>query len=253
MSLHKTEAIVLNKRDFRETSLIVDFYTRDFGKASGLLKGIRTEPGKFASNLEPFSFNEIIFYRKKDSGLHLVTQCDLKDGFERLRCSIDKITCASFMMELVGAVMQAEDKNELVFDLLLNCLNEMKSTAFPEKILTIFKIKMLTLSGFKPHFDSCITCDEKILGQAKFSLSLGGLLCDKCQRRDLASRAIFRGTIATILHIERNDFRSALNLGMNPQIKKELEMILNAFLNFHLERELKSQKVINKIAAAAAV
>jgi hypothetical protein len=53
------------------------------------------------------------------------------------------------------------------------------------------------------------------------------------------------------LHIERNDFRSALNLGMNPQIKRELDIILNAFLNFHLERELKTQKVINKMAVAA--
>jgi recombinational DNA repair protein (RecF pathway) len=39
-------------------------------------------------------------------------------------------------------------------------------------------------------------------------------------------------------------------LGMNPQIKKELELILNAFLNFHLERELKSQRVLNKLAIA---
>lgn len=251
MPIHKTEAIVLNKRDFRETSLIVDLYSRDFGKIGGLLKGIRTEPGKFASNLETFSFNEVIFYHKRDSGLHLVTQCDLKDSFERVRTSIDKITTASFMMELINAVMQPEDKNEEVFDLALNCLNELKTSPFPEKILTIFKIKMLTLSGFKPHFDSCIACDEKILGQAKFSLSLGGLLCERCQRRDLSSRSIFRGTIATILHIERSEFKVALNLGMNPQIKKELEIILNAFLNFHLERELKSQKVINKMAALA--
>ncbi|MCX5710462.1 MAG: DNA repair protein RecO [Candidatus Omnitrophica bacterium] len=251
MPIHKTEAIVLNKRDFRETSLIVDLYTRDFGKIGGLLKGFRTEPGKFASNLETFSFNEVIFYHKRDSGLHLVTQCDIKDSFDRVRASIDRITAASFMMELINAVMQAEDKNEEVFDLALNCLSELKVSPFPEKILTIFKIKMLTLSGFKPHFDSCISCDERILGQARFSLSLGGLLCEKCQRRDLGSRAIFRGTVATILHIERSEFKVALNLGMNPQIKKELEIILNAFLNFHLERELKSQKVINKMAALA--
>jgi recombinational DNA repair protein (RecF pathway) len=38
----KTEALVLNRRAFRETSLIAEFYTRDFGKMSGLLKGIRS-------------------------------------------------------------------------------------------------------------------------------------------------------------------------------------------------------------------
>jgi recombinational DNA repair protein (RecF pathway) len=82
-------------------------------------------------------------------------------------------------------------------------------------------------------------------------MSMGGLLCPRCFQKDLSGRSIFRGTIASILHIERNDFRNNLNLGLNPDIKKELDVILNAFINFHLERELKSQKVINKLALAA--
>jgi len=117
--------------------------------------------------------------------------------------------------------------------------------------MTIFKIKMLALSGFKPHFDSCVSCSSRILGQSKFSLSLGGLLCENCFHKDTASRSIFRGTIASILYIEKNNFKNNLNLGLNPQIKKELELILNAFLNFHLEKELKSQKVLNKLTALA--
>lgn len=70
-----------------------------------------------------------------------------------------------------------------------------------------------------------------------------------CQAKDYKSRPIFRGTVASVLHIEKNDFKNNLNLGMNPQIKRELDMILNAFLNFHLGKELKSQRVMNKIDA----
>ncbi len=250
MSIHRTQALVLNKRDFRETSIIADFYTRDFGKLSGLLKGIRTEPAKFASNLEPFSLNEIIFYRKRNSSLHLVTQADKRNNFDSIRQSIVKVGMASLTMELLGAIMAQEDKNEEVFDLSLTCLTELQATNNPDKVMTIFKIKMLALSGFKPHFDSCVSCGNKILGQSKFSLALGGLLCAGCYQKDPASRSIFRGTVASILHIERNDIKTNLNLGMNPQIKKELELILNAFLNFHLERELKSQRVLNKLAVA---
>lgn len=248
MPIHKTEAIVLRKRDFRETSLIVDFYTRDFGKISGILKGIRSEPAKFASTLELFSHNEIIFYMKRSSSLHLVSQCDSRDNFDNVRQDINRSGMASFMMELVDAVMQPEDKNEDILDLALACLQELKAIYNPHKIMTIFKIKMLALSGFKPHFDSCVSCGNRILGQSKFSLALGGLLCTKCYQKDLRSRSIFRGTVASILHIERNDIKTNLNLGMNPQIKKELELILNAFLNFHLERELKSQRVLNKLS-----
>ena len=153
------------------------------------------------------------------------------------------------MMEMINSIMQLEDSNEEIFNLTLASLKELETNYNPEKIATIFKIKMLSLSGFKPHFDSCVSCLDKIMGQSKFSLSLGGLLCPRCMPKDPSSRAIFRGTIATVLHIEKTSFHGSLNLGMNPQIKKELDLILNAFLNFHLGRELKSQKLINKLEA----
>ena len=151
MSIDKAQGLVLNKRDLRETSVIVDLYTKEFGKISGILKGIRTEPEKFASNLEPFSLNEIIFYRKTHSNLHLVSQADKLDNFTGTRQSIERSTTAGFMMELIGSIMQPEDKNEEIFNLALASLKELETNYSPEKIATIFKIKILSLSGFKPH------------------------------------------------------------------------------------------------------
>lgn len=248
MSIHKTEALVLRKRDFRETSLLVNFYTRDFGKITGILKGIKKEPAKFASAVELFSYNDIVFYRKINSSLHLVSQCDMKDGFDLARRDIHKIGAASLMMELLEAIMPQEDKNEELFDLAVTSLRELATNYNPDKIMTIFKIKMLYHCGFKPHFDSCVSCGLKVMAQSKFSFTLGGLLCAECYPKDFKARSIFRGTVASILHIEKNEFKNNLNLGMNPQIKKELELILNSFLNFHLEKELKSQRVLNKLA-----
>jgi DNA repair protein RecO (recombination protein O) len=247
MSIHRTEVIVLNRRDFRETSIIVNFYSKDFGKFAGILKGFKTDPAKFASTLELFSYNEIIFYKKRNSSLHLVTQADIKDNFSSIRQNISKVSMGSFMVELLDALMPDEDKNEEIFNLTLGCLKELQASNNPDKILTIFKIKILALSGFRPHFDSCLSCGGRILGEAKFSLVLGGLLCAGCYHKDMKARSIFRGTIASILHIEKNDLKINLNLGLNPQIKRELVSILNSFLNFHLEKELKSQKFLNKI------
>lgn len=73
----------------------------------------------------------------------------------------------------------------------------------------------------------------------------------RCYNKDPKARSIFRGTIASILYIENNDFKNNLNLGINPQIKRELDLILSSFLNFHLEKELKSQKVLDKLAVTA--
>ncbi|MBN1913526.1 MAG: DNA repair protein RecO [Candidatus Omnitrophica bacterium] len=252
MPIDKAETIVLRRRDFRETSLIVDFYSRERGKFSGLLKGIRADPSKFASNLELFSHNDIIFYPKADSSLYLVSQCDIKNNFPSIRQDLSRVGMASFMVELLDEIVPQEDKNEEIFRLLLESLAELEHTLSPGKIAMIFKIKILALSGFKPHFDSCLSCAGRIMDNAKFSLSLGGLLCPGCFAKDPKARSIFKGTVASILYIERNEFKNTLNLGLNPQIKKELDMVLNSFLNFHLEKELKTQKVINKIALVSA-
>jgi len=249
MSICKSEAIVLRRNNLRETSVLADFFTRDFGKITGVLKGMRTEPTKFASSVEPFSLNEIIFYQKRNSSVHLVSACDLKNNFNQLRQDVVRSAMATMMLELVGAVMPLEDKNPAVFELVVSSISELEKTNFAEKILLIFKIKLLSLSGFQPHLDSCVVCDSRVMGQAKFSVSQGGLLCPKCAFKDPKARSIFRGTVATLLHIQKNDFSANLNLGMNPEIKKELEIILNSFIQFHLGKELKSQRVLDDLTA----
>ena len=111
MAIVKTPALVLKRWDLRETSLLVNFFTRDFGKITGELKGIRAEPGKFGSNVELFSLNDIVFYQSRQSSVHLVSQCDSVDGFAAIKKSIAAITSASVVVELLDAVMQPEDKH----------------------------------------------------------------------------------------------------------------------------------------------
>lgn len=247
MAIKKTQAFVLRTHDLRETSLIAHFFSKEFGKVSGVLKGVRADPKKFASTLEPFSLNEIIFYEKRNSELHLVSQCDLINNFSQARSDIFKVGVASIMMELLSSVTAQEDSQPQVFDLVLACLKELENHPDADKILMIFKIKLLALSGFKPHFDSCVSCNNKLLGNSKFSLGMGGMICEKCFHKDQSGRSIFRGTVASILHIEKNELKINLNLGMNPQIKRELNFVLGTFLKFHLGKDFKSERILDSL------
>ncbi len=251
MAIQKTEAIILNTQNFRQTSLIANFYTRDFGKISGLLKGVRDNPTKVNSNLDSFSLNEIVFYQTTKSSLHLVSQCDLKKDFRWAKSNLERMQRAFSIAELINILTVPEDKNERVFDLALMCLEQLDNRVDPDKLLIIFKIKLLDFCGFKPHIDSCVCCNNKIIAQARFSFNLGGLLCEHCKSRDIKSRMIFRGTVASILHIEKNVFSDVLRLGMNQAIKKELNQVLDAFLEFHLGKKTKSNKVFEKVQQEA--
>ena len=54
----RTEAIVLKSFDYRETSKIVTFYTKDRGKITGVMKGVRKDPRKFGSSVDKYSIND---------------------------------------------------------------------------------------------------------------------------------------------------------------------------------------------------
>jgi len=127
MAIYKTEAIVLNTQNFRQTSLIANFYTRDFGKLSGLLKGIREDPTKFNSTLDTFSLNEIIYYKKTKSSLHLVSSCDLKKDFRLIKNDLERIKRAFSLVELIDTLTVQEDRNEKIFDLAIACLQQLEN------------------------------------------------------------------------------------------------------------------------------
>ncbi len=248
MAILKTEAIVLRTFDFRETSLIAHFFTRGYGRINGILKGIRAEPGKFASTLEPFSLNEIIFYRKRNSELHLVSHCDLIDNFNNIRCGLNSIACASYLTDLVARLTALEDKNEGAYELFSRALEQMDRKENEEKVTRVFLIKFLKLIGFKPRLDGCVVCDADIMEAAYFNARSGGLLCPACKNKDEWTTTVMKGTVASILHLEQSNWQEALRLGLNSQIKTELNRILQSFMEFHLEIRPKSRELLNLLS-----
>lgn len=247
----RDEAIVLDVRDFRETSKIAVFFTKQHGKMSGLFKGIRAEPKKFASNLDFLSLNEIIFYKKRFSELHLVSQCDLKKSFDYFKKDILAFAIGGFCSELINATTQAEDAHPELFDLLLDALSSLDNKASLYALLYNFTVKALALSGFQPHLESCVACRSSIIKGASFSNRLGGLLCEKCFQHDGQRENILGGTIATILFFQRQAWPDSLRLRVLPTVEEQLNRIIFSFLDFNLGRKFKSLAVLEEIKKGA--
>ncbi|MEA3560397.1 MAG: DNA repair protein RecO [Candidatus Omnitrophota bacterium] len=247
MAIRKTEAIVLRSRDFRETSLIVSFYTRDFGKINGLVKGIRTRNKKYTSYLQPFTYNEIVFYDKVHGGLCTVSQCDLKDFFPVIREDLQKTAYASYLLELVNETSPEQDKNIDLFNLLLTSLR-LFSFEDIKKITHIFEIRLLKLLGLMPVITRCASCNGAIKEKTKFSPMLGGLLCAECFLKDNKAFEVLKGAAASMYHISKVGYEQALRLKVSEGIEQNLNKILRMFLDFHLDKSLKSLEFIRKIS-----
>jgi DNA repair protein RecO (recombination protein O) len=240
----KTEGVVLKTFDFRETSRIAVFFTSDHGKVKGVLKGIRKDPKKFGSYLDKFSVNDIVYYQYRKSDLHLISQCDLKQYFFPVRQDYTRNVAANYMLELVDCIMPAEDPNPKVYSLILHYLNSLETIFDVDKLVHIFQIKILLLSGFRPHIDSCLRCHKKVTGRARFSLKSGGLVCPDCPGHDSSFFTVSKGAVASMLHIEQNGWSESLRLGLTKTVRKELKYILNNFLLYHLERRLKAERFL---------
>ena len=71
MAIQKSEGILLRSQNLRETSIILTFYTRDFGKIKGVIKGARGAATQYGrSAFELFALDEIVFYERKRSEMY---------------------------------------------------------------------------------------------------------------------------------------------------------------------------------------
>ena len=247
MSIEKSQAIVLKRQKLRETSVLATLYTKDFGKISGVMKGVRGIQNKSVNFLEPFTLCEIVFYKNKRGGLYTISQCDLLDYFFEIRTDYDRIIHALYFIDLLDAVTQAEDNNNDLFELIHESLKALKVLKKPGPVKSIYEIKTLILSGFKPRVDSCIACGSSIEEKAKFSSKFGGLICYKCFAKDNLSHDIFKGTLASMLHIEKSDFDSVWRLDMTSKVRRQLSHILDDFIRFHIDKNIRSRSFIKQM------
>ncbi|KPK42476.1 MAG: hypothetical protein AMJ78_02400 [Omnitrophica WOR_2 bacterium SM23_29] len=247
MAIQTTEALVLNRRDFRETSVLATFYSKDFGKVKGILKGIRSEKHRYGSSAELFSLNKIVFYEKSRGEFNNITQCDLIDGFFGIRKCLSAIAYANYIVELVDAMTEPDEKNIRVYELLHKSLRLLSKGEEPNRITRIFELKFLCFLGFAPMLNSCIHCNAPVSEKARFSLLRRGMLCERCLKEDPNARAVSKGTVQTLRHLENAKLDSLSKFKITKSIESELSVLIEELLESHLEKPLKSKKFIKDI------
>ena len=248
MAIQKTEGILLRRQDIRETSLILTFYTKDFGKVKGIVRGVRGPRSACGgASMEIFALDDVVFYERRKSDIFTISQCDLSEFFSPIRESLEKLSYATYLIELTDSVTALGDKNREVFDLLLNSLRLLAGQASTKRVARIFEIKLLSLLGIMPTLEVCVNCGSAVDGSSRFSMRHGGLICKKCFPADREARSILQGTVKFIEHIRSLPFERVANVKVSSDVGHELERILRKFLDYHIERRLKTVEFLKLI------
>ncbi len=265
MAATKTLALVLAKQDYRDTSLLVDFYTREHGKVKGIVKGIRDGHQRYGSTLEPFSLNEILFYKRKRGGdLHQVTQVELVDLFPAVREDLERLSYASYFIELIDELTETEEADPEIFELVIALLEFLATGASAKRAARIFEIKFFELLGLMPEIRSCVICRSEFPDPAFFSVRQGGIYCRPCALKaqgamgrigDEAAMVastgvgipVSRGTINFLEHARRSPVKDLYRVKVAQEVGAELEKVLRRFVDFHLQRKLNSLIFLEKM------
>ena len=259
MSATKTQAFVLKTQDYRDTSLLATFYTREYGKIRGIVKGIRDTRVRFGSTLEPFSLNEILFYKRRRGGdLHQVTQVELLDLYPSVREDLERLSYASYFCELLDELVEAEEPGPALFDLFRDSLNFLASGASAKRAARIFEVKFFSLLGLMPEINACVSCRSADIERAYFNSSMGGVHCEKCHKgthgRGVSparvggtSVPISKGALNFLRHVMRSQVADLGKVKVSQGVGEELERILRRFTDFHLSNKLKTVQFMEKM------
>jgi DNA repair protein RecO (recombination protein O) len=151
MDIERADGIVLRAQPVTESSLIVTWYTREFGKLKTLAKGARRPKSPMRGKLDLFYRDELLFLRSRRSDLHLLHECFLEEPHAALRESVERLTAASYACELVDLAMELEDAHPQVFDLLEQVLDDVEAGA-GAALLIWFELQLLAAAGWAPQW-----------------------------------------------------------------------------------------------------
>ncbi|MDD3296185.1 MAG: DNA repair protein RecO [Candidatus Omnitrophica bacterium] len=247
--IEKDLGFVLKRHNFRETSLILTLYTARFGKISGICKGFYSGKKEFSAHLDTFSLNEFVFYPKRNE-IWLISHADLVSDFFFLRKDLSKMRVAAFLFNVVEKAMPLWDANYQIFNLINYCLN-LLSKEKEMKVLYLFLIKFLTLSGFKPELDRCICCENSLQQESLFSISRGGFVCRRCSHRVKDIQVISQQASRSLAYIQKTDFPLVLRLNPTVACQEDIFYILREFMSYHFDFSNAAYSSIFKIPQAA--
>lgn len=245
--IKNSRAFILNKVKYSETSLILTFYTKKWGKIKCLAKGAYRK-NNYNSNFNLFSINHIVFYEKTNNNLSILSKCDLIDPYNDIRKDISKIGYGTYFIELVDLATEYSDINVNLYNLLFIAFELLLDKKIEEeKASRIFEIKLLYLSGLVPRIDACLFCGGKLTQNMWFSKKLGGLLCDNCFNNDSDSIKLLRGTVLSMNRLINDGIDDLRRLQFANSVFKQIKEILKEFLNYHFGNKAKSANFLNQL------
>lgn len=218
MPTYNDLGIVLSSYNLAESDKILNIYTKENGLVRAVAKGVKKPKSKFSGKVEQLSC--CYFQFAKGKNLDIVSDCSQVNSFSLLRSNLIRLTYGILFLEIVGSFAhEMESESAHIYELLYSSLNDLQKTDEPILFSIKFILDFLSLHGFSPQLETCVSCSikvplEKKVSNYPYSCPLGGILCTECSRlieHRLVSFNVLK-TLHTQYETSNEDSRIALDL-----------------------------------------
>ena len=221
-------AYLLHHRPFRDTSLLLDIFSRDFGKLALVARGARGAKSRLKGVLRPFMLLRVSWVLRTDLG----TLTDAELCGQPLSLSGDALLSGYYVNELVLHFLHRHDPQPELFEAYQHTIANL-AAAEPAPALRGFEIEMLRLLGYalNVEHESNTRLDLEASASYEYRVEQGPV---KVSRQSGAM--VFSGEQLLGIRDHRFD---------DPEVLQVANRLLRSVISHHLDgRELKSRKVL---------
>jgi DNA repair protein RecO (recombination protein O) len=245
---YRAEAIVLKTLDLGEADRILTLLTRHFGKVKAIAKGIRRPTSRLAGYAEPLSHATFQLARGRE--LDVLTGAESRSTYRLIREDLDRIAAGWYIAEIADRSTAEGSPAAPVFDLVETALRHLDVGHAPALVCRWWDLHLLDRTGFRPQLGACSRCGGTLRETSSgWSPVDGGAVCVDCIDRSLAGLpALSVRALKSLRYLLASDFAAAARLRIDAALERELERHLRAFLQFVLDREIASARLIDELA-----
>jgi DNA repair protein RecO (recombination protein O) len=260
MPVYTSEALILRTYKLAEADRIVVFFTKDRGKKRGVAKGARRARSRFTGTLEPLTRAGVAYYERELRDLvrinYVEPQRSALSAVARGTQDASALGHAEYFAELIDEWAPEGHADERLYRLGSAVIDALADGAPVDPLARYFEFWLLRLQGVYPSLSSCPGCGGPFDGGAVMPPREHHYVCRRCAAGGgLAHRSVERGG-GTALSLEAMRFlRSAarsspgalIDVALDAGPAQELETAHRRLLHVHLEKELKSARVLRQM------
>jgi len=142
-----TAAILLRKRKFSDTSLIVSWCTESLGCIQTVAKGARRAKSPFAGRLDLFFEAEIQIAPSHKSNLHTLTEVALRKTFGGIRADYLRLQTAAYFVELIEICTERDHREPELFALLRRAFGYLDANNPNARAVAHFETELARIAG----------------------------------------------------------------------------------------------------------